>query len=178
MSLASRPAAGRVILDANRQPLLIARAGYFWSVGRPDFSQYAGSLTLPNTENSPGPGNRISVNNAAVKAWSARPVKATLEYYFEGAGLVSVGAFRRDFEIFFGASVGTPTPEFLELYGLDPTIYGQYEVSTQYNLPSSVRMTGIDFNYKQPMTFLPAWARGVQVFANASAQRAIGGGVG
>jgi hypothetical protein len=35
-------------------------------------------------------------------------------------------------------------------------------------------MTGIDFNYKQALTFLPAWARGVQVFANGSAQRAIG----
>ena len=30
------------------------------------------------------------------------------------------------------------------------------------------------FNYKQALTFLPHWARGVQVFANASAQRATG----
>jgi hypothetical protein len=35
-------------------------------------------------------------------------------------------------------------------------------------------MTGIDVNYKQALTFLPAWARGLQVFANASAQRALG----
>jgi hypothetical protein len=35
-------------------------------------------------------------------------------------------------------------------------------------------MTGVDFNYKQALTFLPNWARGVQVFANASAQRATG----
>ncbi|MDO8542169.1 MAG: TonB-dependent receptor [Opitutaceae bacterium] len=153
---------------------LIARAGYYWSVGRPNFNQYAGSLTLPNTENPPGPGNRISVNNAGIKAWSARTTKVTLEYYFERAGLFSVSAFRRDFENFFATSVFGVTPEFLGLYGLDPGIYGEYDVSTQTNLPSPVRMSGVDFNYKQALTFLPGWGRGLQVFANATAQRATG----
>jgi iron complex outermembrane receptor protein len=35
-------------------------------------------------------------------------------------------------------------------------------------------MQGIDFSYKQVLTFLPRWARGVQVFANASRQRLLG----
>ena len=35
-------------------------------------------------------------------------------------------------------------------------------------------MQGVDFSYKQALTFLPRWARGVQVFANASAQRLLG----
>ena len=35
-------------------------------------------------------------------------------------------------------------------------------------------MTGLEFNYKQALAFLPQWARGVQVFANASALRATG----
>jgi TonB-dependent receptor len=153
---------------------LIARAGYYWSVGRPDFAQYAGSLTLPDTENPPGPTNRISVNNAGIKAWSARTTKVSFEYYFERVGLISLGAFRRDIENFFAATILTPTPEFLSLYGLDPTIYGQYDVATQYNLSSPVRMTGIDLNYKQALTFLPQWARGVQVFGNASTLRATG----
>lgn len=47
-------------------------------------------------------------------------------------------------------------------------------VPTQHNLATSVRMTGIDVNYRQALTFLPRWARGVQVFANGSAQRVIG----
>jgi iron complex outermembrane recepter protein len=33
-------------------------------------------------------------------------------------------------------------------------------------------MSGVDVNYKQALTFLPDWARGVQVYANASALRA------
>jgi TonB-dependent receptor len=153
---------------------LVARFGYYHSVGRPNLVQYAGSLTLPDTENLPAPNNRITVNNAGIKAWSARTYKATLEYYFEKVGLVSVAAFQRNIDNFFGSTVFVPSGEFLNLYGLDPNIYGDYEVSTQYNLDGMVRMTGVDFNYKQALTFLPEWARGLQVYANASALRATG----
>lgn len=89
-------------------------------------------------------------------------------------GLVSVSGFSREIENFFGSTVFTPSADFLNLYGLDPAIYGRYDVATQYNLPGVVRMTGVDFNYKQALTFLPTWARGVQVFANGTAQRATG----
>jgi len=41
-------------------------------------------------------------------------------------------------------------------------------------VPGKVRTQGVDFSYKQALTFLPPWARGVQVFANASAQRLLG----
>ncbi len=153
---------------------LIARAGYYYSVGRPDFGQYAGSLTLPDTELPPTSTNRITVNNAGIKAWSARTAKVTLEYYFDRVGLFSVGAFRRDFTNMFASALIRSTPEFLNIYGLDVDEYGPFDVQTQYNLENQVRMTGVDFNYKQALTFLPHWARGVQVFANASAQRAIG----
>jgi TonB-dependent receptor len=153
---------------------MIARAGYYWSVGRPDFNQYGGSVSLPNTENPPGPNNFISLNNAGIKAWSAKTVKVALEYYFEPVGLLSVTAFRRDFENMFGSTIVAATPEFLSLYGLNPVIYGDYDVSTQFNLPDPVRATGISFNYKQALNFLPHWARGVRVFANATAQRVTG----
>jgi TonB-dependent receptor len=158
----------------NLRENLIARTGYYWSVGRPDYVQYAGALTLPDTEQLPGPANFITVNNAAIKAWSARTSKVSLEYYFEQVGLFSVAAFRRDLRNFFGATRFRPSAEFLGLYGLDPSIYGEFDVSTQYNLPTPVRMSGVDFNYKQALTFLPPWARGVQVYANASALTARG----
>lgn len=153
---------------------MVARAGYYWSVGRPDFNQYGGSVNLPNTENPPGPNNRIAINNAGIKAWSAKTVKVALEYYFEPVGLLSVSAFRRDFENMFGQTVVPATPEFLRLYGLNAETYGEYDVSTQYNLPDPVRTTGVSLNYKQALTFLPEFARGVRVFANVTAQRVTG----
>ena len=153
---------------------LIARASYYHSVGRPNFVQYSGGINLPDTDAPPTPGNQIVVNNAGIKAWSARTINVRLERYFEGVGQFSVGAFRRHFENFFGNTVFNATPEFLALYGLDPAVYDPYDVSTQFNIQSGVRMEGVDFNYKQVLTFLPAWARGLQVFANGSAQRALG----
>ena len=158
---------------------LILRGAYYTSVGRPNFNQYAGALTLPDTENAPNPGNansRISVNNAAIKAWSAETIKVRLEYYFERVGNFSVGAFRRDFKNFFGDTIFPATPEFLALYDLDPATYGAYPVATQRNLETTVQMTGLEFEYKQALTFLPDWARGVQVFANANALRTQGDG--
>ncbi len=160
----------------NLRENLIARAGYYYSVGRPDFAEYSSGLTLPDTENPPGPNNRITVNNVGLKAWSAKSTKVRLEYYFERVGQVSLGAFRRDFENFFGNTVFNATPEFLALYGLDATTYDPYDVVTKHNLSSGVRMTGLEFDYKQALTFLPPWARGVQVFANGSALRATGAG--
>ena len=153
---------------------LIARAAYYESVGRPNFNQYAGGVTLPDPESPPSNANRSVVNNAAIKAWSARTVSVRLEHYFEGVGQFSVGAFRRQFENFFGATTFNATPEFLALYSIDQATYEAYDVATQHNITSTVRMDGFDFNYKQTLAFLPHWARGVQVFANGSSQRAIG----
>ncbi len=155
---------------------LIARASYYLSVGRPDFNQYMNGLTLPDTDLPVTTATRISVNNVGIKAWSAKTAKVRFEYYFDRVGQVSLGAFQRDFKNFFGSVVFPATPEFLELYDLDPAVYGRYEVSTNYNLQTTVRMTGLEFDYKQALTLLPPWARGVQVFANASAQRATGDG--
>ncbi len=157
---------------------LVLRAAHYWSVGRPDFDQYAGGVTLPDLGLAPAPNNRIQVNNVAIKAWSARTTNVRLEYYFERVGQVSITAFRREFEDFFGGTTSRATPEFLALYGLDPDIYGDYDVTTQQNVEGTVTMTGVSMNYRQALTFLPHWARGVQVFANGSAQRATGPALG
>jgi TonB-dependent receptor len=157
---------------------LVARVAYHTSIGRPNFNQYAGGITLPDTEADPSVNNRITVNNAAIKPWSAQTTTVALEYYFARVGTVSVSAYRREFENFFGTALLPATPEFLALYGLDEAVYGDYDVSTQRNIEDTVRMDGFAFNYKQALTFLPQWARGVQVFANASTQHASGGGKG
>jgi TonB-dependent receptor len=163
-----------VNVSFNVRDNLILRAARYTSIGRPDFNQYAGGLTLPDTEAPPSRSNLITVNNAAIKPWTAESTNARVEYYFEGVGQVSAGVFRRDFRNFFGGTFFPATPEFLALYGLETATFERYEVATQENVRGGVRMTGVDFSYKQALTFLPAWARGVQVFANTSAQRATG----
>jgi TonB-dependent receptor len=152
----------------------VVRAAVYETIGRPNFNQYAGGVTLPDTESPPTGANRIVVNNAGIKAWSARTVNARLEYYFAGVGQISIGGFRRNYEDFFEAVTFRAPAEFFELYGIDPSVYGGYDVATQRNIPGTVKTSGVDFSYKQSLTSLPPWARGVQVFANASAQRVTG----
>ena len=153
---------------------LVARAAVYQSLGRPNLNQYAGGITLPDLGITNTSTQRISVQNAGIKAWSAVTRRVMLEYYFPRVGVLSVAAFRRDFKNFFGSTIFRATPEFLDLYSLDPAIYGVYDVQTQENLQSSVRMQGIDINYKQALTFFPYWARGFQVFGNASSLRTLG----
>jgi hypothetical protein len=47
-------------------------------------------------------------------------------------------------------------------------------VATQFNIADTVRIDGFNVNYKQALTLLPAWARGLRVFANGNIQRATG----
>lgn len=152
----------------NLRENLIVRAALSTSIGRPNFNQYAGAVTLPNTDNPPSSTNRISVNNAGIKPWGATSTKIRLEYYFPGVGQFAAGVFRRDYTDFFGNIVVPATPQFLALYALDPDEYSAYDVSTQYNVPGTTRMEGWDVSYKQALTFLPHWARGILVFANYS----------
>jgi iron complex outermembrane recepter protein len=153
---------------------LIARAAYYTSIGRPIYSQYAGGVSLPDETVPPSPNNRITVNNVSIKPWSAETYRVSVEYYFEGVGLFSIGGFERNFENFFGSTVFAATPEFLSLYNLDASTYGGFDVATQYNIPGTVRMSGYDVAYKQALTFLPHWGRGVQIFANAAVQHGTG----
>ena len=150
---------------------LVARVAWYQTVGRPDFNQYSGGLTLPDIE-QPRPGDRITVSNVSIKAWQARTWMTRLEHYFGNGGELSGAFFVRDFTNFFDSVLVPSTPEFLAAYGLDPETYGAYPVATRVNSPLHVRMTGMDFNYRQALTFLPAWGRGVQFFANITSQRA------
>jgi hypothetical protein len=149
---------------------LIGRVAYYQTVGRPDFNQYAGGLTLPNTE-IVNPNDRITVNNVSIKAWQAETYMARLEYYFGNIGQLSVAYFMRDYENMFGNVTSPVTPEFLTAFDLDPDTYNIYQVVTQFNVPGTIRTKGIEADYRQQLTFLPHWARGLNFTANFSSQR-------
>jgi TonB-dependent receptor len=163
-----------VNVSYNIRDNLIARAASYLTVGRPDFNQYAGGLTLPDTElPTPNVSNatRIQVNNVSIKAWQAESYMARLEYYFGNIGQLSVAYFVRDYENMFGNITAPVTSEFLTAYDLDPETYGIYEVVTQFNVPGVIRTKGIEVDYRQQLTFLPHWARGLNFTANFSSQR-------
>ncbi|HUR60008.1 MAG TPA: TonB-dependent receptor [Opitutaceae bacterium] len=152
---------------------LKGRFAYYQTVGRPNFNQYAGGLTVPNIELF-NPSDRIVVNNVSIKAWQAETYMARLEYYFAGIGTINLSGFIRDYENFFQNVTAFTPPGFLEAFGLDEETYGVYQVQTQFNDPDPIRMKGWEIEYRRPLTFLPHWARGVSFSANFSSQRAKG----
>ena len=144
---------------------LILRAAYAKTLGRPNLS-----FIIPSTSISdPDAANpTISVNNVGLKPWTATSYDLSLESYQIKGGFGSVGVFQKDIKDFFTSMSTAATPELLELYGLenDPALLN-YTVNTRGN-GGDAKIQGIEFSYRQSLTFLPHWARGFQIFVNAT----------
>lgn len=154
---------------------LIARLSYGRSINRPNFGDILPSMTLPDPE---GTGRTIDLTNPALKPWTADSYGLALEYYFNepSTGVLSTRVYQRDIKDFFGTSMVPATNDMLELYGIDPAIYGEnqgYFVRTDFNA-GEARVSGAEFDYRQNLTFLPRWARGFTVFANMTLQHLEG----
>lgn len=108
----------------------------------------------------------ITINNTGLKPWMADAYDLSFEKYFTNNGLASIGFFRKNVANFFGAVRRTATAEALAEFGL-PDDYVNYDIATTSNV-GQARITGVEVNYRQALTFLPVWARGIQVFANGT----------
>ncbi|HUR59051.1 MAG TPA: TonB-dependent receptor, partial [Opitutaceae bacterium] len=110
----------------------------------------------------------ITVNNPSLRPWTADNFDVTLEAYNLKGAVASIGAFRKDISDFFGSTRTEATPALLDQYGLsDDPLYLGYDLVTMSNV-GDARITGVEFSYRQSLTFLPDWARGFQVFVNGS----------
>lgn len=152
-------------LTYNITPNLIARASYADTLARPNYGEIIPGTTLPDPA---GTSRVITINNIDLKPWTAKNYDLALSYYPTGGGEVSGGVFRKDIEDFFGNEDLDATPELLARYDIDPTYeQGGYILRTQTNV-GDARVTGVEFNYRQPLKFLPEWARGVNVRYNTT----------
>ena len=144
---------------------LVARAAYARTIGRPNLSLIIPGATFSEpTVAAPS----ISVTNAGLKPWTADSYDLSLESYHLKDGFGSVGVFQKNIKDFFGATSARATPQLLELYGLpDDPLYLNYDINTTTNV-GDAKVTGVEFTYRQSLTFLPDWARGFQVFLNGS----------
>lgn len=153
-----------VNLTFNLTPDLVARASYAETLSRPNFNFIIPGTTLPDPDTT---SRVITINNVALRPWTARNYDLALSYYPKGGGELSAGVFRKDIEDFFGTRDVDATPELLDFYGIDPTFAtSNYVLRSQQNIPGTTRIDGIEFSYRQPLKFLPAWARGVNVRYN------------
>lgn len=142
---------------------LVLRAAFAKTIGRPNIN-----FIIPGTSISePDVANpTITVNNTGLKPWRATSYDLSLESYHIKDGFGSIGVFRKNVQDFFGVVSTAATPELLEQYGLesDPSLL-TYQINTRTNA-GDAEIDGLELSYRQALTFLPRWARGLQVFVN------------
>jgi iron complex outermembrane recepter protein len=154
---------------------LLGRVSYARSIARPDFGNILPALSLPD----PTSTNRtITLTNPSLKPWTADSYGVSLEYYFDepSSGVLSARGYRRDISDFWGLVQTQPTEELLNAYGIDPATYNAaagYLISTRLN-GGDAKISGLEFDYRQNLSFLNPWVRGVSTFGNITMQHLQG----
>ena len=144
---------------------LVTRLSYATNIGRPSIGQL-----IPRT-NVNYEGQTVSTSNPSLKPQTSDNFDLSAEYYFEPAGVVSVGLFLKEMKSFIytagGATVGT---------GADNGFGGEYAgytLTTQYN-GGSAKIKGFEINYSQQFTFWPGIWKGLGAYANFTKMEAEG----
>src|SRR5688500_13720001 len=136
---------------------LILRLSYATNVGRPGVGQL-----IPRT-NVNFDNQTISTSNPSLKPQTADNFDVAAEYYFEPAGVLSVGLFQKEIKNFIFTSGGATVPAG-EDNGFNGD-YAGYTLTTQYN-GGGAKVRGLELNYSQQFTFLPDWLSGFGVYGN------------
>jgi TonB-dependent receptor len=136
---------------------VILRLSYATNVGRPGIGQL-----IPRT-NVNFDNQSISSSNPSLKPQTADNFDVAAEYYFEPAGVVSVGLFQKEIKNFIYTAGGATVPAG-ENNGFNGD-YAGYTLTTQYN-GGSAKVRGIELNYSQQFTFLPGVFRGLGAYGN------------
>jgi TonB-dependent receptor len=136
---------------------LVTRLSYATNIGRPSIGQL-----IPRT-NVNYDTQAVSTSNPSLKPQTADNFDLSAEYYFEPAGMVSVGLFLKELKSFIYTAGGATVPT-----GADNGFGGEYAgytLTTQYN-GGSAKIKGIEVNYTQQFTFLPGIWKGLGAYAN------------
>ena len=136
---------------------LVAQVAASQSIGRPDYNNLAGALTVNET------GLTVRLPNPDLKPETSDKYFASLQYYVEPAGTLSFSAYRLNVE-----NMGTANTEIsAEQAGLaDEPEYVGYTFLQPTNLSGIQKMKGLELEYSQQLVFLPRWARGLSVFGS------------
>lgn len=148
---------------------LVARAAYAKTLGRPALSEVVPGITVSDPTSVV---RTATIINSGLAPWSADNFDLSLESYGIKGAVVSAGLFRKDLKNFFLQVRAPATLAQLESFGLNDD-YLDYEVITKTN-GGEASVEGYEVSWRQSWHFLPAWARGLSTFANATISRASG----
>lgn len=145
---------------------LVGRASYTKTVGRPRYEYMSpkSSLTYLTDTVSPTPGypytGSITIGNPDLQAFESDNFDASLEYYLNSGGILSIAGFYKDIAnpIYrFSQTEFNTTYNGMNFEQLDSQVYKNAD---------SGKVTGVEFNVQLPFTFLPGFLDGFGVDAN------------
>jgi TonB-dependent receptor len=144
---------------------ILARFSYSENIGRPNIGQLIPRTTADDDNQT------LSTSNPGLEPQWSQNYDLSAEFYFEPAGLFTVGLFQKDLKKFIYTAGGGIVPS-----GQDNGFGGEYAgytLTTQYN-GGAARIRGIELSYIQQWTFLPGIWKGLGAFANATWMEAEG----
>ena len=145
---------------------LKTRLSWSTSFGRPPFGQLAPVET-------PSEANRtVTLSNPSLLPQTAKNWDATLEYYFEPVGNLTVGWFHKDIRDFIQTGIDSGTIGT----GNDNGFNGEYPGWTMLSTANAgtAIVQGWEFSYQQQFTFLPGFLKGLSGLVNYTVLKASG----
>jgi len=139
-------------------PNLKARVSWSTSFGRPSM----GNL-LPN-ESFSDVNQTLTVNNPSLLPQTAKNWDASLEYYFEPVGNISVGWFHKTIKDYIVTGILSGTVASGNGNGYNGE-YSGYTILTTANAGTAI-VQGWELSYQQQLTFLPGLLSGLGLNAN------------
>ena len=146
-------ASAKYDLFANLQ----AQLGFSHTIRRPTFRDIAGVWTVNDDTHI------VDAPNPSLKPELSDNYSARLAYYFEPVGSLSVDLYENRVK---GAAIQSLLSA-AEFGNLDPDL-DQYRFRTSVSNSSEVTIRGLEFSYRQSLTFLPSAFKGVTIYANYS----------
>ncbi len=132
------------------------------SISRPNYANLTGTITIDET------AQIVRVPNPDLKPETSDKYFASVQYYLEPAGTVSVSAFRLNVEN-MGSATRTITATEAG-YADDPEFAG-YRFQRPENAPGTRTIDGVEIEYSQQLVFLPRAFSGFSVFGSLTRTR-------
>jgi TonB-dependent receptor len=149
-----------VHLTQDLAPNWKARLSWSTSFGRPPMNNLLPNETINETAQT------LTVNNPSLLPQTAANWDASLEYYFEPVGTVSIGWFHKTINDFIVTGVDTGTIGTGLDNGFDGE-YGGFSRRTSLNAGTAT-VQGWELSYQQQFTFLPGFLKGLGTAVNVT----------
>jgi TonB-dependent receptor len=143
--------AGRFDINKN----LVARTAATTAIGRPDYDKVAPTVSVDTASNS------VTKGNPNLEPLKAVNLDASLEYYFPDGGIVAGALFYKKIDNPIFISTRTETGVYAGIPLTNASV-------TQPLNGERTELTGLEFNFQKPFTFLPAPWDGFGAGVNAT----------